>query len=245
MTDDDWTRCRTKPTMMYRGVWTRLSARRLQLLACALVRLLPGSALHPWADAIEIAERFADADNPIPTAEFRAAAERVRHACDDLELRQAVYGDVAEELIAAATAVQCAVGTANLAKSIPLLMEHVQRHDQLTTPRGQKQKAREAMLARQCDVVREIVLPPGLQYRIGNLGLRALRTPGQGWAVIREPALGIADGIHHDQAFDRLPVLADALEEHDLTDIPILDHLRSGGPHARGCWALDLILGRG
>jgi hypothetical protein len=43
---------------------------------------------------------------------------------------------------------------------------------------------------------------------------------------------------------DRLAVLSDALEEAGCTDPTILSHLRSPGPHVRGCWALDLILGK-
>jgi hypothetical protein len=43
---------------------------------------------------------------------------------------------------------------------------------------------------------------------------------------------------------DRLAILADALEDAGSTDASILDHLRSPGPHVRGCWALDLVLGR-
>jgi hypothetical protein len=39
----------------------------------------------------------------------------------------------------------------------------------------------------------------------------------------------------------RLAILADALEEASCTDRDILDHLRSPGPHVRGCWALDLL----
>jgi hypothetical protein len=42
----------------------------------------------------------------------------------------------------------------------------------------------------------------------------------------------------------RLAVLADALEEAGCTDQAILDHLRSPGPHVRGCWAVDLLLGK-
>jgi hypothetical protein len=54
----------------------------------------------------------------------------------------------------------------------------------------------------------------------------------------------LAEGIYQDQAFDRLPVLADALEEAGCTDESLLSHLRGGGPHARGCWAIDLLLGK-
>jgi hypothetical protein len=42
----------------------------------------------------------------------------------------------------------------------------------------------------------------------------------------------------------RLLILADALEEAGCTDTDILVHLRSPGPHVRGCWAVDLCLGR-
>jgi hypothetical protein len=42
----------------------------------------------------------------------------------------------------------------------------------------------------------------------------------------------------------RLAVLADALEEAGCTEQTLLDHLRGPGPHVRGCWAVDLVLGK-
>jgi hypothetical protein len=42
---------------------------------------------------------------------------------------------------------------------------------------------------------------------------------------------------------DRLKVLADALEEAGCKDERILGHLRDSGPHVRGCWAVDTLLG--
>jgi hypothetical protein len=42
----------------------------------------------------------------------------------------------------------------------------------------------------------------------------------------------------------RLAVLADALEEAGCTVTEILDHLRGPGPHVRGCWVVDLLLGK-
>ena len=54
----------------------------------------------------------------------------------------------------------------------------------------------------------------------------------------------LAQAIYEARAFDRLPILADALEEAGWTDNAILTHLRSAGPHVRGCWALDLVLGK-
>jgi hypothetical protein len=42
---------------------------------------------------------------------------------------------------------------------------------------------------------------------------------------------------------DRLAVLADALEDVGCDNAILLTHLREPGPHVRGCWAVDLILG--
>src|SRR5207237_97344 len=42
----------------------------------------------------------------------------------------------------------------------------------------------------------------------------------------------------------RLAILADALEEAGCTDAEILNHCRGPGPHVRGCWLVDLILGK-
>jgi hypothetical protein len=41
----------------------------------------------------------------------------------------------------------------------------------------------------------------------------------------------------------RLSILADALEDGGCA-VELLAHLRSPGPHVRGCWALDLVLGK-
>jgi hypothetical protein len=58
------------------------------------------------------------------------------------------------------------------------------------------------------------------------------------------PVITLADTIYTDRAFDRLPLLADALEEAGCTDADILAHCRGDGPHVRGCWVVDLILGK-
>jgi hypothetical protein len=55
----------------------------------------------------------------------------------------------------------------------------------------------------------------------------------------------LAHAVYDERAFERLPVLADALEEAGCTDAGLLTHLRGPGPHVRGCWALDLLLGKG
>jgi hypothetical protein len=56
--------------------------------------------------------------------------------------------------------------------------------------------------------------------------------------------LGLASGIYEDRAFDRLPLLADALMDAGCDSDDILSHCRGEGPHVRGCWVVDLVLGK-
>ena len=55
---------------------------------------------------------------------------------------------------------------------------------------------------------------------------------------------GLAGGIYEDRAFDRLPLLADALMDAGCDADAVLAHCRSTGPHVRGCWVVDLVLGK-
>lgn len=57
--------------------------------------------------------------------------------------------------------------------------------------------------------------------------------------------LALATGIYAERAFDRLPVLADALEESGCDDEDVLAHCHTARPHTRGCWVIDGILGQG
>jgi hypothetical protein len=52
----------------------------------------------------------------------------------------------------------------------------------------------------------------------------------------------LADAIYTEQAFDRLPVLADALEEAGCDNADVLSHCRGPGPHVPGCWVVDMVL---
>jgi len=54
----------------------------------------------------------------------------------------------------------------------------------------------------------------------------------------------VAEAIYRERAFDRMPILADALEEAGCTNQDILAHCRQSGVHVRGCWVVDLILGQ-
>ena len=54
----------------------------------------------------------------------------------------------------------------------------------------------------------------------------------------------IAEGIYEERAFERLPILADALIDAGCEQEELIGHFRLEEPHVRGCWGIDLILGR-
>lgn len=56
--------------------------------------------------------------------------------------------------------------------------------------------------------------------------------------------VGVAEAAYEAKAWDRLPILADALQDAGCEAEALLSHLRSGGPRCRGCWVLDLLLGK-
>jgi hypothetical protein len=63
-----------------------------------------------------------------------------------------------------------------------------------------------------------------------------------GW--LTPTVVQFAQSIYDTRAIERLPILADALEEAGCTDAAILAHCRQPGEHVRGCWVVDLILGK-
>jgi hypothetical protein len=57
--------------------------------------------------------------------------------------------------------------------------------------------------------------------------------------------LQLARTIHHDRAFDRLPILADALMDAGCNSNDVLSHCQSGNSHMPGCWVIDFVLHAG
>jgi hypothetical protein len=54
----------------------------------------------------------------------------------------------------------------------------------------------------------------------------------------------LAQAIYDERTFDRLPILADALEDAGCASQDMLSHCRELGPHSLGCWAVDMILAK-
>jgi hypothetical protein len=92
---------------------------------------------------------------------------------------------------------------------------------------------------------------PAQQARLGQLIRDIFGNPFQpvaidpSWLAWNDGSIPkLAQGIYDERAFDRLPILADALEEAGCHDPDILAHCRQPREHVRGCWVVDLILGK-
>ena len=56
--------------------------------------------------------------------------------------------------------------------------------------------------------------------------------------------MALARGIYDKRAFDQVPILADALHGAGCDNDDVLNHCRGDGLHVRGCWVVDLVLGK-
>jgi hypothetical protein len=231
MTPADWLSC-TDPMRMLSFLAEQVSARKGRLFGIACCRrVLDWIRNSPCRRALEMAERIVEGDGDYLVEQaIRSNAEdaaeeafsRADGAADDAVIGAtysvlALYHRSAQEgaRVAAAQAASAAFHAAGVV--------------------GQNAAAaRAAEHAAQADLLRDLFRPFGLE-RLSDALFR--------WNAAAVPAL--ARAIYEERAFDRLPILADALEDAGCTDRAILDHCRGPGPHVRGCWVVDLLLGKG
>jgi len=59
-----------------------------------------------------------------------------------------------------------------------------------------------------------------------------------------DTAVTLARQMYESREFGAMPILADALQDAGCDSTDVLDHCRGPGPHVRGCWVCDLVLGK-
>jgi hypothetical protein len=90
----------------------------------------------------------------------------------------------------------------------------------------------------------ELLVQAGLLRDVAGNPFRPLAV-NPSWLAWRDGLpVSMARHLYQSREFADLPVLADALEDSGCNDADLLNHLRGPGLHVRGCWALDLILGK-
>jgi hypothetical protein len=228
MTEAQWLGS-ADPFPILRWAWGRLSDRRGRLLACAACRHVAHLLTDPRTiGALVVAERFADGE--ATPAELEAAHQGATKA-QNAQRRKAL-------LFAYATVKDaCAPWrdrTLGLGMTAGALTKAVQAKVLEAEPRlgyAHLQRDRPGAFAPMADLVREVAGNPVRPVAVDA-----------GWVT---PAVEqLARGIYDERRFDRLPTLADALMDAECADEALLAHCRSDGPHVRGCWAVDLLLGK-
>jgi hypothetical protein len=270
MTEDEWLSSTDLEAMVkwLRPLRQRITHRKVRLFACAACR----RAGHLLADkrlgvALEIAEVFAEGSLGTDALKaghrgakaawkeisaLKASAEIVRRQArqfGDDEQRptaDARYSELQTALIAAAAVTDAAAARLSLEDA-----ERAAWRAGFAAARAVRQASRPGGLDErghgdadptawaaekrfQADLLRDL------------LGLQFARVPARAaWLKAKGTAAQLARGIYEERAFDRLPILGDALEDAGCTATAILDHCRGPGPHSRGCWVVDLLLGKG
>ena len=56
--------------------------------------------------------------------------------------------------------------------------------------------------------------------------------------------VALAGQMYESRDFGAMPILAGALQDAGCDSDEVLGHCRGPGPHVRGCWVVDLVLGK-
>jgi hypothetical protein len=262
VTEDEFNR-RTDPQEMLAFLKGRASERKLRLFAVACCRRIWQFITDPESRAVvEVTEQ--SADGPIDVQRILSLNfDRLTNDCGDPEepFRMAfmVAGHVGYSLLApihgfphANGAFGDAVETAQGAVQVTAdsFAEPDDKRARLYSSEDlfaayQQRRAKAEAAFRERQVAEQVGQSSLLRCIFGN-PFRPLAPIDPTWLTWNDGSgVKLAQGIYHDRAFDRLPVLADALEEAGCDDADILGHLRGPGPHARGCWVVDALLARG
>jgi hypothetical protein len=241
MTEQEWLRCADPAKMVsFLCVPGDVGDRKLRLFACACCRRIWDVLDDPRSRlAVETAERFAD--GLVRSEDLEAArtaalaveeAARTAHAgaADNAFAQRFFASRAAHEVIyppESREEYQHFILTCGRITEACLCAAEA-RHP---APDGDPS----VELAVQCGLLRCIV--GWSPFRPVHLDLAWMA-----WQAGN--LLKMAQSIYDSQSFEDIPILADALEEAGCTNEDILSHCRQPGEHARGCWALDLILGK-
>jgi hypothetical protein len=228
MTESEWLRC-DDPQAMLEFLWTsgKASDRKLRLFACACCRRIwPLLTDERSRRAVEVAEGFADGQ--VSREELAAACAAADRAHCEAP-RQANFRSLDAAPHTAEEDLSCSA--ADAAASAADAVQIAARGDE----KAKVEECQKQATLLHCIFASPFRPPPALDPRLLTPDLVALAQ-----SIYEEWELpgGILDR-------SRLAVLADALEDAGCPDAELLGHLRGGGEHVRGCWAVDVLTGRG
>jgi hypothetical protein len=233
MNEQDWQNC-TDPHPMLSFLQGSVSDRKLRLFAVACCRRIWEQMMDVRSrQAVELAER--SADEPVSDEELDAVSAEAEEAYEDsLTDDQGVAVGADDPRPDAAAAASYASSPGRLG---PEHFAVVLEGASLASPVGASQEK-----AAQVAILRDLFGNPFRPQTPIDAGLLAM-TDGT-VTKLAEAAYEERSLPSGELANARLAVLADALEEAGCDNADLISHLRSPGPHVRGCFAIDRLLGK-
>lgn len=228
MNEVEWQTC-TDPWEMLEFLGRRASDRKLQLFAAACCRRAWHLSNDPrHRQAVEAAECFAV--GVINEAEFAEAIQPGVELWASLPPHPEGNWSPSHYMTAATRHLKGG-GASKYAASFVARGLACQEGEEGSPPWLAARQAEETF---QCSLLRDIFGAPFRRFRFDPAWLS-----GEGG-----PAVALAWKIEEEGRFGDILMLADALERAGCRDRTVLDHCRVPGPHVRGCWVLDALLGR-
>jgi hypothetical protein len=237
MTEAEWQVCKDAQTMQnclreeFGSLRRKNSRRKLRLFGCACCRDQWEVMTDPRSRAaVEFVEKLADGQ--VDTAGINKIAIQAQQVLADMQFDPAYRHCLTDTFHT-----RCApLRAAQVASFLPqqqvdwcsaadhALRMHVYEY-------GEKKHQWLARLRVLADSLRDIFGNP----------FRPV-TFAKSWRT--EHTIGLAARMYEDRDFAAVPILADALEEAGCDNADILTHCREPGVHVRGCWVVDLVLGK-
>jgi hypothetical protein len=229
-----------------------MSRRKNRLFAVACCRCIWELLLDERSrEAVEVAERHADGtatDEELQTA--ATAADEAHREFYQVLGKTGSAIDWAAVYVANSNPFHAATSVSWMAAAVRLLYEEGRGATPCTVRRRSEPLA--SVLGKWEVVILDQFEPTGASHRVQAELIRDIfcnpfrpvsceaswRTWNEGAAVV------LAKEMYESRDFRQAPLLADMLEDAGATDSQLLDHLRGPGPHVRGCFAVDLGLGR-
>jgi hypothetical protein len=222
MKEAEWLACGDPERMINHLPGRRGYARKLLLLGCACCRLvwdqMPDERCR---EAVRTAEQFADGE--VDEVQFTQAT--------------AAAGRAVTELQESGTADEVSLNIAFAAAGLQHLLDrggyraagYVERRTNYVDPLDPDRAVyREQHVALILDIFAVLYLTPDHEI-------------APEW--LTTDVVALAEGIYEEWAFDRMPILADALQDAGCDSEEVLKHCRDTAlTHVRGCWVLDTIL---
>ena len=227
MTEAEWLSCED-PAAMLNFLRGRVSDRRLRLFICGCCRHMPDAYVsEEEIESIEYGERYADGEVTLDYLNSYRANRPARFHTNGLNWYTSAIKrlTLCRKKMLLQSALNSVSTTAH-ARVAAVFGDY--QHEKKEARRVATLIERRFVAGIVCDVFRNLIRPTALDPV---------------WRT--DTVLSLAQGMYESRDFSAMPILADALQDAGCENEDVLNHCRDEkAVHVRGCWVVDLVLGK-